>query len=293
MAKTTNKAPARGASAPSKSTSRAVATSEKEKGNSLVSAEQQRMMEEDANKGVSKDVDDNVIPLIYILQSLSPQALKQKPEYIKGAEAGNIWFRGTSTLIDGENEGLLVQPCHFSKCWIEWMPNRGGFVARHAERPAEAVLTKDKENPKKQVWKMPNGNTVAQSREHVVLVHHDSFDSPQPFVIPMAGSQHSTSRGWMMKMNSKNVPGTDKTAPSYSHLYRMFTIPKSNADGDWFGWDVQDAGEDNTPLMVTDIEHYKKARKIFDDFNAGVLRAEQGGDDSDDAAGDEEEETDI
>src|SRR4051812_21319875 len=91
------------------------------------------LYKKDAGRGVSTAMEDNVVPLIYILQALSPQVQKKKEEYVEGAEPGYIWFRGTKKVV-GE-EGIAVVPCYYSKVWIEWMPNRGGFVARHDERP--------------------------------------------------------------------------------------------------------------------------------------------------------------
>lgn len=232
--------------------------------------EMAKMMAGDAGKGVSTAMDDNVVPLIYILQAQSPQVIKKKEEYVEGAEAGNIWFRGTKQVVG--DEGILVQPCFFSKVWIEWMPDRGGFVARHDKRPDDAVQKTDPKNPKKKWWERPNGNTVVETREHVVLVH-DVFDRPTPFVIPMSGSNHAASRGWMGSMNRKVVPGTDNTAPSFGYLYRMKTSFKTNDQGDWYAWDIED--ENGEPTLVQDMEAYKTARKICDDFSNGALRSAQ------------------
>src|SRR5579864_7049202 len=80
-----------------------------------------KMMEQDAEKGVSHAMDDNVVPLVYILQPLSPQVIKKDPKYVDKAEAGMIWFRGTKRVLDGD-EGMLVQPVFFSKCILEWRP---------------------------------------------------------------------------------------------------------------------------------------------------------------------------
>src|ERR1044072_8695291 len=146
--------------------SRAVATA-KDRANTVAAAadeEMLKMMAQDAGKGVSTAVEDNVVPLVYILQALSPQVQKKKEEYIEGAEAGMIWFRGTSDVVSGE-DGIPVVPCYFSKCWIEWQPNRGGFVARHENKPDDAVLTTDSENPKRKFWRRPSGNIGVQTRE--------------------------------------------------------------------------------------------------------------------------------
>lgn len=253
------------------------------------------MMNEDAGRGTSQDMSDNIVPLIYILQALSKQAVKGSPEYIKGAESGTIWPRGTKDLVDGE-EGILVQPVHFAKCWIEWLPDRGGFVARHPTRPSEAVQVEDPKKPDKKIWQMPSGNTVNESREHVVLVH-ELYEKPTPFVIPMSGSQHSASRGWMGLMNKKFTPKGD-IAPSYGYLYRMRTAHRTNGKDNWHGWDITDAGEDGAEMRVDalgpeGVEAYMAARKINKQFSSGALRADDGADETDNVAGSAEDETDI
>lgn len=262
-----------------------------------VDDEMRTMMEADSGKGVSTAAEDNIVPLIYILQSQSPQVLSQKQECIKPginsnktAIAGNIWFRGTKTLIDGEGDGMLVQPVHFGKKWMEWMPNRGGLAGIHKDRPTEAVLKTDPKNPKKQFWELPNGNVVNETRDHVVLVHFDD-STFGAYVLPMSGSNHTASRSWMGLMNRKRIPGTDKKAPSYAFLYRVRTVPRSNDQGDWFGYEIEDGGEDGVELLVSDISAYKAARALNDDFEAGRKEAEVAGDMMDDrsSTGDEDE----
>lgn len=259
-------APARGGSGSGKAVVRGKSS---EVADAAAQEELMKMMAGDSGKGVSTAMEDNVVPLVYILQALSPQVQKKKEEYIDGAEAGMIWFRGTKDVVAGE-EGIPVVPCHFSKSWIEWMPNRGGFVARHEERPADAVHTADPENPKRKFWKRGNGNIVVETREHVVIVL-DVFDRPMPFVIPMSGSGHGSSRAWMTLQNRKVIPGTDLKAPSFAYIYRMKLQFRTNADGDWFMWDIID--ENDEPTMLTDPATYRMARQIEADFSKGVLKA--------------------
>lgn len=237
--------------------------------------EMNQMMMAHAGKGVSTAVEDNIVPLIYILQSNSPQVQKKGEHYVPGAEAGHIWFRGTKTTVDGE-KGILAVPCCMNKCWVEWLPDRGGFVARHDKRPAEAVLTTDPQNPKKKSWKMPNGNSVVETREHVVIVVDESLDRPAAFVIPMTGSGHGASRAWMTKQTQKVIPGTDIPAPAYGYIYNMKLQFRTNDQGDWFMWDVVDAGEDEAPLQLTDPAVFKMAAKICADFESGKLKADSG-----------------
>jgi len=97
------------------------------------------------------------------------------------------------------------------------------------------------------------------------------FDRPTPFVVPFTGSNHTASRQWMGTMNRKMIPGTEDPAPSYGFIYRMKTAFKTNDQGDWFMWEVED--ENGEPTIVTDPLVYKMARKIESDFSKGTLRA--------------------
>lgn len=229
------------------------------------------MMAGDAGKGVSTAMEDNIVPLIYILQALSPQVNKKKEEYVQGAEAGMIWFRGSKTVVSGE-EGIPVVPVTMSKSWVEWQPNRGGFVMRHDDKPADAVQVTDAQNPKKKFWqRKSNGNTVVETREHVVIVL-EVFESPRAFVIPMSGSGHGSSRAWMTKQNEKRVPNReDLKSPAYGYIYDMKLKFNSNDQGDWYMWDVVDHNDE--PTRLTDVATYLMARQMEEDFKTGAKKA--------------------
>lgn len=224
-------------------------------------------MARDAGKGVSKDQSDNMVPLIYILQAQSPQVLKRNPAYIEGAEAGSIWLRGIGDPIVSGEEGFLFQPCYFSKDWVEWIPRDagGGFVTRHAQLPSDAENKPDPRNPNRQNYVRPNGNQLRETRYHAGLVH--GRGAPMPFVIPMASSGHTTSRSWMFLMNSKQLPNGG-TAPSFAQLFRLRTKLRTNAQGEWFAWDVADEG------WIEDVKTYELGLALHDAFDTGAKVAE-------------------
>lgn len=278
MAKAVTKAPTPAAKpTPAPAPSKAVATTTKtEVAN--VDAELLALAAGDAGKGVSTLASDNIVPLIYILQAQSPQCLAQKQECIKPgldgnktAVAGNIWFRGTKELVDGELEGLLVQLCHFRVVFIEWGPERGdGLRGRHDKRPSEAVEVKDPKNPKRSKWVMPEtGNIIVETREHAVLVHREG-GGLEPYIISMAGSNHNAARMWMTAIGRKTIPGTDGIrAPLFGYMWRMKTIPRTNDDGDWFAWEIEDEDQ-----FCKDVGAYKMARQLHLDFEAGTKQAD-------------------
>src|SRR5262245_29613295 len=103
---------------------KAVATAESTE---LTDVMTQQEMEAYAGAGLSKAPEDNLIPLIYILQAGSPQAKKGDPDRIEGAEAGDFWLRNAPKPIIKSEDGIWFQLCNVTKCFVEWQPNRGGF----------------------------------------------------------------------------------------------------------------------------------------------------------------------
>jgi hypothetical protein len=250
-------------------------------------------MSGDAGRGVSTAANDNIVPLIYVLQSQSPQALRQKTEFIPGAQAGMFWMRGTKEVVDGE-EGLPVVIVHLNVVWVEWRPNRGGLVGRHASKPANAVQKAlDAQKPDRLSWVLPNGNVVVETREHAII----RVDTGDAYVIPLSGSNHGAARQLMTSINRKKIPGTDLKAAVYGYQWRMKTIAKTNDDGDWFGImfeeEMDEAGENQ--LLTWNIDGgktYKFARQLNEDFESGRKVSDQGdeselggGEDSDDGDG--------
>lgn len=224
-------------------------------------AELASLMEKDRDKGVSKAQEDNLVPLIYILQGLSPQVQRRNAAYIEGAEPGSFWLRHASNPIVPGEQGITVIPCYFSKSYNEWVPrdSGGGFVGRHREVPSDVTERADSKNPNKTKMTRPNGNEVIETREHVVLVV-----TPQglrPYVLPFSSTGHTTSRQWMFMLNSHGG------APSFSRKYLLTTKERTNPSGTWFGVEVKD-------LDWVSTEEYKVARTLNEAFETGAKQTE-------------------
>src|ERR1700679_3738000 len=152
------------------------------------------------------------------------------------------------------------------------MPGRGGFVARHAERPKDAVLKSEKSDDGERdrtTWRMPNGNSVQETREYVFMVTN-VFDKPKPFVLPMTSTNHTPAREWMSLINEKTI--VDKPAAIFTHRYRITTVPKKNDAGSWYMKQITDPGLGDGSSgadLVDDIELYRECRRIHDQFKRG------------------------
>jgi hypothetical protein len=220
----------------------------------------------DTGKGVSTLQEDNLIPLVYVLQPLSPQALKKTEKYIEGAEAGDIWLRNAADPIVKGDDGMVFQPCYFNKDWVEWMPDRGGFVGRHLDRPDEAVQedVEGDDGQTRQVWRLPNGNQVVETRYHIGFVLRDG-EPPLPYTIPLSSTGHSVSKAWMFAMNSEQLPDGG-TMPPWMVLYRLTTKMRTKNDKNWFQLEVTKEG------YISTEEEYERGLALHDAFASGAKK---------------------
>ena len=233
--------------------------------------------------GISRRQEDNIIPLIYILQPLSPQAQSHRPDYIQGAVPGMIWLRNASNPLVAGNTGILFQPCFVWKDWGEWIPRErgGGMAGRWANKwdtnlgddvPDCADAQSTVQDGGFPSWTRPNGNDLTLTRSHAGFVLLNGI--PLPYVIPFTSSGLSISKGWMTRMGTKfKRDGTP--ADIWSVIYRLKTKAMHNAKGDWFAFDVHDTGEaDGYPAIGNgiptgfvhtrqDIERGKELHKAF------------------------------
>ncbi len=250
------------------------------------------MSGEDAGRGVSTEASDNIVPMIVVLQKGSPQVNEQDPLYMPGAKAGVIWLRNSADEFVKPDEGFVFQPCHFDKVWPEWIPrDKGkGFVARHKNRAAtradvtkfgpavelgedvpdveDATFVVDPKNKIKK-WTRPNGNELKQTRNHagfVVLGDGNIL----PYVIPLTGSGHTVSRNWMFAMMSKRRKD-GSILPSWCVLYRLTARWRKNQAGDWWQFDVAEAGYID---LKADPNAYLRGKELADAFESGAKVAE-------------------
>lgn len=197
------------------------------------------LTEQDAGLGVSFKQEDQLLPLIYILQSNSPATDKRGDAYIEGAEPGHFWMRNSIIPIRDGVVGIEVIPCEMMRTWIEWLPNRQGFVTRHDAPPSDMVerIVKDDSGREKMILvRSSNGNIIQDTREFFLLADGHPFD------LPCTGTKHTFARQWQTMFHQFLHPKTGGVMPACSRRYRLTTVPMSNAIGKWFGLKFQDLG---------------------------------------------------
>lgn len=230
-------------------------------------------VEADAGAGSQNmQASDMQTPIISVLQANSPQCKKSDGKYIKGAEEGMFYNNVTNEVYSGE-DGLIVVPCFFEKVYIEWKPNRGGFVEAHpASTPLKdkVKMTPSSENPDKLVPVLPNGNILMETNQHYVL-RLKADGGFEPAVLAMTSSALKTSRQWNYLVKSITVPGSKGqfNPASYYSQYKLKTVPRQSDQFSWFGMQVENLG----PVPSNDV--YNAGRALEKAVNSGTVRVKQ------------------
>lgn len=193
-------------------------------------------LEEYANSGMETvSVKDMAVPFIKILQGLSPEISKKKPEYIEGAEEGLL-----CNTVSGEiYESIQFIPCFFNSCVNEWRPNRGGFVATHNNSDI-VVQTAMRTTENKLVTKL--GNELVDTANWYVLFNSTGIlEAPELWnwgVIACTMTSLKKSRKLMSQLQAIKIHGKNGTftPPLFTHIIDACTVPESNDKGDFCNW---------------------------------------------------------
>lgn len=181
--------------------------------------------------------DDLALPFIKVLSQLSPQCNKSSNGYVEGAEPGMIYNTVSGKLYDGE-EGIDVIPCFYKREFIEWGERGQGSGAPIAIHDASYDINQAPRDANFQN-RLPNGNIIEETANHFILIIN--ADGHEQALLTMKSTQRKVSRKWnsmMLQVKMQGKDGQSFTPPSYSQVYRLKTIPQSNAKGTWFGWEI-------------------------------------------------------
>lgn len=174
-------------------------------------------------------------PFIRVLQSISPQCKKTKPEYVEGAEEGMLFNNINNRLMETPVEIVVGR---FDRYYIEWKPNRGGFVAAHTPEEVEVDLRNGTliRNEKNRIVSRSTGNEYTDTYTYYIVF--PEFPEDGVCLLCLSSTQLKEARRWNRLLLSTYFPGTGRRAMPY-HLRWLITTPAmSNDQGDWAGFKV-------------------------------------------------------
>ena len=212
---------------------------------------------------------DYAIPFLRMLQSGSPQAKKKDPEYVDGAEEGDLINTVTMRLYKGD-EGITVIPVYYAHKYNLWAQNRGGFrgswtTDEYANAKKQMIEISTQNGPKTVEADM-DGNIITDTREHyVIIVNRDGSTSQA--LIALSSSQLKKSRKWMTVMGEIKI--NNQVAPMFSQMYKITSIGEKNDQGSWCGFNIVHEG------VITSPDLYMAAKSFHALIKAGSIRVAQ------------------
>lgn len=236
-------------------------------GTALTPAEMAEQFAIDAGQGAENvGAEDMAIPFLVVLQANSPQAIKGGPEYVEGAEAGDLFNNVTGELW-GSGEGVNLVPCFFQKAFVEWIPREqgGGFVGQHSDA---SILKQCARNEKgRDALDGGKGNEIVPTAYHFCLLLRADGTS-EPVVVSMSSTQLKKSRRWNSAIAGQKVKTSRGvvTPPAFSHIYHATTNAETNDKGTWYGWNIVPKS------MIDDGDLYATAKAFYESIQTGAVR---------------------
>jgi len=227
------------------------------------------MFEDDAAKGLGNiGQQDLALPFLKILGQLSPEVNKRDGKHVEGAEPGMIFNSVTGDLFDGV-KGIDVIPAFYRLEYIEWKDRGEGPGAPVAVYDSSSDIMSTTKPDANYKDRLPNGNYIEKTASHFVII---TGDSPSTALISMKSTQLKISRKWNSMMSGIKLKGTNGlyTPASFSHIYKLKTVPMSNDKGTWFGWEVSKVGP------ITDASIYQQAKSFSENISKGDLKMKYG-----------------
>jgi len=168
------------------------------------------------------------IPWLKVIQKQTPELDKNKPEYIKGTEEGDMINSITKTNFGSVLQVVLL---NFTRMYTEWKPDRGDFVTNHTVEHAESIAF-DKTFGK---WKTEDGNDLQECYMYFLLgVGHEDEGA-------MAFGMTSSKIKEAMKLNRvsklKRYTSGNHAGERILRQHQVYTLKTeytTNEKGSWF-----------------------------------------------------------
>ena len=179
-------------------------------------------LEEQAGAGLENiDIRDMSLPFLRIAQSLSPQLEKDNEAYIPGLELG-MFFNTVTKKIYGREINLI--PIKYERAWVEWRPDRGGFVATHPQNSIKVDKTNFKE------WQYGE-NIVQDTMLFYCMIEGHLQDGPIVFPLSVTGLKHG--KNWMTQINMTKLPSGSQ-APLFSSVWKVVSSKINGKKGTYY-----------------------------------------------------------
>lgn len=179
--------------------------------------------------------EDLQLPFLSLLQDLSPQVKKAKPEYVTGAEPGMFHVSVSDKLFSGK-DGVELVVADWEHMYTEWKPrdDGGGFLGVRSLDDSDVKEAR----AQKKFGKITtaHGTELIETYQLYVVVVPEG-DGPFEFaVLPVTSTKIKGFRSWLTAVNGykhKTADGKIQVPPIFAHRLRLTSVFTSAGDNDY------------------------------------------------------------
>lgn len=250
---------------------------------------------DDAGLGM-EDVgrDEFIVPILRILQPLSPQCKPVAQGGLPGAKPGMIINTATNELYDGAN-GFVFVPVHRDHNFVEFIPRNlgGGFVGIHADddpmilqlRAQQGQFGRLYTSDKKTSDGLPAEGTEIGEQFYLYGLVLDENGFASRVMIAFGSTQIKKYRGFISRVDTIRYIGPDNQQvkpPLWAHRWRLSTTYESNKKGEFYGWSIglAERNDDGTeqPAIKSLVKRsdplYTQGREFYDLIHTGGAKVD-------------------
>lgn len=191
--------------------------------------------------------DELAIPFLNLLQGLSPEVTEGNAKFNPDARPGMFCKSTTGELIPGK-EGFAFLPVLRDPCYVQWRPDRGGFVARHdrdSDVVKQAKLAADNDEANLRVTRVEVDEETGKRTEvedvldrtvylyGLILEQREGggWEALSLVVISFTGTKLKQYRRWYSAINESK---RTKNAPLFANLVKIVAVQEQNRKGQTF-----------------------------------------------------------
>lgn len=173
-------------------------------------------------------------PFLRVVQDMSPQLKESKPEYIEGIRVGMVFNTITNHFWDTYRDApLRLIIGKFERYFIEWKPNRGGFVAAHDPTTVEQALREHKlmVGERGGLFDPTTGNKFSDTFVYYVLL--PDYMEEGVCLLSLSSTQLKAAKKLNRNLVSTVLPGSRNRALPHHMVFKLTTPIVKNDKGEW------------------------------------------------------------
>lgn len=181
--------------------------------------------------------DDLKIPMLKVLQALSPELQEDNAKYIEGSKAGMV----ANTVTGEAVKSVKCMNLYFKKSFVVWLKREagGGKVGEFdTEAAARDYLTETGLDP-------ATHDISPTATHYLLLLNDDATEIVGQAIVPMTGTGVGVSDTWNSNIQMTGAP------QRFLSVWELGTQKRSNTKGTWYVFDPQMIG-------------FQQSKEIFD-----------------------------